>query len=59
MALGRLADYSSLLPPAVRAILLPERPKRADLIAPAHSQGVAVLWPEGTGYGSSDPAIRL
>jgi hypothetical protein len=59
MALGQLADYGRFLPGAVRAILLPAKPNRTDLVALAHSQNVVVLWPEGSGYGSSDPRVRL
>lgn len=59
MALGQLADYGRFLSPAASAILIPARPRRRDLIALANSQGAAVLWPEKTGYGCSDPAIQL
>jgi hypothetical protein len=59
MALGQLADYGRFLPTATRAILLPAEPKRADLVALADSQNVAILWPEGRRYGSSDPEVRI
>ena len=59
MALGQLADYGRFLPSAVRAILLPAKPQRADLLALAHSENVAVLWPEGAGYGSSEPTLQI
>ncbi|MER0244415.1 restriction endonuclease [Streptomyces sp. HSW2009] len=52
MAVGQLADYGRFLPAAHRAVLLPSRP-RADLLALVASQGGAVLWPEGDGYGST------
>jgi hypothetical protein len=57
MALGQLADYGRFLPTAARAILLPAKPNRADLIALAHTQNVAVIWPEGSHYGCSDPRV--
>lgn len=59
MALGQLADYGRFLPTAVRAILLPAKPNRTDLIALAHSQNVAVLWPEGPRYRCSDPRVQI
>jgi hypothetical protein len=59
MALGQLADYGRFLPTAARAILLPAKPNRTDLITLAHSQKVAVLWPEGPRYGCTDPTVRL
>jgi hypothetical protein len=59
MALGQLADYGRFLPTAARAVLLPAKPNRTDLVALAHSENVAVLWPEGPRYGSSDPRVRI
>jgi hypothetical protein len=50
MAIGQLADYSRLIEPVPRRVLLmPERP-RPDLLALAASQGVTVSWPDGDGF---------
>lgn len=59
MALGQLADYGRFVRSAHRAILLPAKPQRTDLLALAHSENVAVLWPEDAGYGSSEPTLQL
>ncbi|NUW37134.1 restriction endonuclease [Nonomuraea sp. SMC257] len=53
MAIGQLADYGRFLPDAARAILLPAKPARTDLIELAHSQDIMIIWPEGGGYSSS------
>ncbi len=50
-AIGQLADYSRFVtPPPRRSILMPEQP-RADLLALAESQAVAVVWPVGERFG--------
>ncbi|MGJ6969250.1 restriction endonuclease [Streptosporangium sp. G11] len=59
MAIGQLADYGRFLPDATRAILLPTRPARQDLIELAHDQGIVIIWPEGEGYSSSSKDIAL
>ena len=59
MALGQLADYGRFVPSTFHAILLPAKPQRADLLALARSENVAVLWPEDAGYGSSEPTLQL
>ncbi|MFC9975232.1 restriction endonuclease [Spirillospora sp. NPDC127200] len=59
MAIGQLADYGRFLPEATRAILLPSRPKRQDLITLVHSQNIVLIWPQASGYGSSDPQLAI
>ncbi|MFI6391516.1 restriction endonuclease [Nonomuraea sp. NPDC050540] len=53
MAIGQLADYGRFLPEATRAILLPIKPKRQDLIDLADAQNIVIIWPEGRGYRST------
>ncbi len=49
MAVGQLADYSRLVdPPPRRMILVPEEP-RADLLDLAASADIGVTWPDGEG----------
>ena len=50
MAIGQLADYSRLVSPTPkRVVLMPEEP-RPDLLRLAESQGIAVTWPNGDGF---------
>jgi hypothetical protein len=54
MAIGQLADYGRLLDPSPsRALLVPE-PPRPDLVALASTQGLTVVWPNGTGFETSE-----
>lgn len=53
MAIGQLADYGRFVEVDHRAILVPSEP-RSDLLALAHSQGCAVIWPHGKGYACTD-----
>jgi hypothetical protein len=47
MAVGQLADYSRLVdPPPKRMLLVPEEP-RPDLLDLAKSQDISVSWPDG------------
>ncbi|MFE9570948.1 restriction endonuclease [Streptomyces sp. NPDC006692] len=55
MAIGQLADYSRFVDHTTRAILLPSEP-REDLLALAETQGCAVIWADGKGFISTDPA---
>lgn len=57
MAIGQLADYSRLIDPAPKkVILLPEKP-RPDLLQLAKSQGIGVTWPDGNGgFEATQPA---
>ncbi|MER7519462.1 hypothetical protein [Streptomyces sp. NPDC126499] len=48
MALSQLADYTRFLDHPKKAVLLPERPT-PDVIALAHSQQSAVIWPTAGG----------
>jgi hypothetical protein len=55
MAIGQLADYGRFADPeAVRAILLPEKP-RPDLLELAGTQRIAVVWPVGYGFAGVGP----
>ncbi|PNE42139.1 MULTISPECIES: restriction endonuclease [Streptomyces] len=56
MAIGQLADYGRFVEHSARAILVPSKP-RPDLLSLAESQGCAVIWPEGKGYATTDPAV--
>ncbi|MEV3871212.1 restriction endonuclease [Streptomyces sp. NPDC049906] len=57
MAIGQLADYGRFVAARHRAILVPSEP-REDLLALAATAGHAFLWPEGKGYGCTDPELR-
>jgi hypothetical protein len=49
MAIGQLADYCRLVEPVPSKVaLMPERP-RADLVALAATQDIAVMWPSNDG----------
>jgi hypothetical protein len=47
MAIGQLADYARFIDVQRRVVLMPEKP-RPDLVALAASQGIEVVYPEGT-----------
>jgi hypothetical protein len=52
LALGQILDYSSVVNPAHRTLVVPEEPKRG-LLDLFRAHGVRVVWPEGDGFMSS------
>lgn len=57
MAIGQLADYSRLIEPAPRKLILTPQKPRPDLLKLAASQGIDVSWPDGEGGFEATDAV--
>ncbi|WP_445394828.1 hypothetical protein ACSMX9_16210 [Streptomyces sp. LE64] len=56
-ARGTVAHLGRFVAARHRAILVPSEPRK-DLRALAATAGHAFVWPEGKGYGCTDPELR-